>query len=1159
MPGARVPAAWSRAGGVPVQVAAVRRARAGGVARVGVTVVSHSASRAAGADGLVFTVARADHRAEPGRVRVKVSYAGFASAYGGGFGARLALFAMPACALTTPAVRACRAMSPVATVNDPASQSLTATVTTGPAGAAPLVLAASSTTSGGTGDFKATSLSPSSAWQVGLQAGDFTYTYPLRVPPPIAGAAPSLALSYDSGSTDGQTAQGNSQPGQLGQGFSLAGGGFIERMYASCADHVGDSTNNTGQAAKTGDMCWDGDNAVLSLGGHSGPIVKDSSSGTWRLASDDGSTVKLITGGTSNGGYNNSHWEMITPDGTQFWFGLNELPGWQAGDQVTNSAWTMPVVGLKAGDPCNTPGSYASSVCKNMVYRWNLDLVVDPNGNATSYYYSPRTNYYAFDSTSSGPGSTWLPYTSGGTLTEIYYGSQDNAADSNNVYSHRPFHVVLGYSDRCTLTSQSTCDANHSSQQDWPDTPWDLYCGSSTGSGCSGSQHDAPAFFDTQMLTSVTTSVFEGSNPYQNADTWNLAYQWLPGDNGNSDLALYSITHAGDVGGTAALPQVTFKGWAALANKAYDDGYPQVVRNRLTEFVSETGARTDITYNPATCQSGSPPSDPSSNTLPCFPQKWTPGDLGGTPVTSWFYRYTVAQVTVTDATGGSPPLVTSYVYCDVTSPACTSNASGAGAAWHYDTSIDLVPAKDRSYADWRGYRYVHMITGAAGGTRSETDYTFLRGMDGDPVTASGGGFTYPSVTVTDSRRDTVTDANAVSGFQLEKITLNGPGGAQVADQVALPWTSAATATSASQPWGRPLTAVPARTAESDTYTPLSAHAGGGTRQIQVKNTFDNATGLPVTTSDNGDLSVPAQALCTTYSYPSPPSSAGLIDYPKEVKVTSGACGTSSPPLVSDTQNLYDNLPFGTAPAAGNVTTLQVWSSGDPGVTAHEVKVYRGAYDSYGRMTSSEDAAANTTTTAYTSSYGAGRPTTQIKVTSPLTATTTATTTTDLNPAWGNPNDTIDASGQRTDYVYDPLGRVTSLWLPGQTGATRSADGAASYTYAYSISATAAPAVTTQQLVSAPGHAYTTSVQLYDSLLRPRQTQADSELGTGTMAVTDTLYDSRGNAAISNGPYSVTSAAPSAALWQTAETQIPDETATAARAGPPRLTSTPTAP
>jgi hypothetical protein len=188
---------------------------------------------------------------------VRVSYAGFASASGGDFGARLSLFALPACALTTPRARACQAMTPVRTVNRGKARTLTATVPVPPASSAPLVLAASSTTSGGTGDFKATSLTPSSQWQVGLQAGDFTYSYPLRVPPPIAGTAPSLALSYDSGSTDGQTAQANSQAGRLGEGFTLTGAGYIERKYAACADHVDDTSNNTNQSAKTGDLCYE--------------------------------------------------------------------------------------------------------------------------------------------------------------------------------------------------------------------------------------------------------------------------------------------------------------------------------------------------------------------------------------------------------------------------------------------------------------------------------------------------------------------------------------------------------------------------------------------------------------------------------------------------------------------------------------------------------------------------------------------------------------------------------------------------------------------------------------------------------------------------------------------------------------------------------------
>ncbi len=1144
--------AWARAGSLPVQVAAASPAAgsapAGSMSRVNVTVASHAAARAAGADGVLFTLQRADAATRPARVRVRVSYARFASAYGGGLGPRLALFAVPTCSLTTPKARACQTETPVAAVNDWKARTLSATVTVASAGTAPLVLAAASTTSGGSGDFKATSLAPSSQWQVGLQSGDFTWSYPLRMPPPIAGAAPSLSLSYDSQASDGETAQANTQPGQLGEGFSLAGGGFIERKYASCADHVGDSSNNTGESNKTGDLCWDGNNAVLSMAGHSGQIVLDTG-GTWHLGSDDGSTVKLLSGGTSNGAYNNSHWEIITPDGTQYWFGLNELPGWTSGDQVTNSVWTVPVVGLRSVDPGNTPGSYANSVVKNMAWRWNLDLVVDPNGNATSYYYTPQTNYYASDSTSSGLGSTWLQYDSGGRLSEIYYGSQDNTANGNNVYAHRPFHVTFGYSDRCTVldssgnVDNSTCDANHSSQTDWPDTPWDLFCGSS--SGCTGWQHDAPTFFDTQMLTSVTTSLYEGSNPYQNVDTWTLRYDWLAADV-NSDLALASITHSGVVGGTVKLPDVAF-GWTSMDNRVpYDTAtYPAMGRYRMTSVISETGAQTSITYHPASCASSAP--DPTTNTLPCFQQEWAPGDLGGTPTTtSWFYKYTVSQVKVDDATGGQPPLVTSYTYCDTSSPQCASNPTGSGGAWHYDTDIDLVPAKDKSYGQWRGYRYVHVITGDSSGTQSETDYTFLRGMDGNPVN-SNGSWTYSPVTFRDSQNDQVTDSNQWNGFQLEKITYNGPGGARVSDQVGLPWASLnPTATSANQPWGKPLTAWLTGTAETDTYTPLSAHAGGGSRHTQVKNTFDNTTGLLTKVTDNGDLAVPTQALCTTYTYPSPASTAGLIDYPDEIKTI--ACGTSSTPTVSDTKNSYDGQAFGAAPTAGNVTETDVYSSGDPGVTAHWVKQYRGSYDSYGRMLTSEDADGACTSTSYTSAYGAGHATTSVTVASPLTgigcgssSATYATTTTNLNPAWGSPTTTVDANIETTTYCNDPLGRVTAVWLSAQASPSCAAANiaGAEYTFAYSVTATMPPYVATTKLVL--GSIPITSYQIYDSLLRPRQTQAPAEGPNGGTEVTDTLYDSRGNAVTQNGPYNANTTA-SGSLWHTTEPQVPNETA-----------------
>lgn len=106
-----------------------------------------------------------------------------------------------------------------------------------------------------------------------------------------------------------------------------------------------------------------------------------------------------------------------------------------------------------------------------------------------------------------------------------------------------------------------------------------------------------------------------------------------------------------------------------------------------------------------------------------------------------------------------------------------------------------------------------------------------------------------------------------------------------------------------------------RTAETDTYTPLSPRGNGGTagtRQTQTASTFDPATGLVTQVSDLGDRSQQSQALCTTYVYPSPVSAAGLLDYPAEIQKVNHACpGTpalvadTSPLLVSDTKYLYD--------------------------------------------------------------------------------------------------------------------------------------------------------------------------------------------------------------------------------------------------------------
>ena len=101
---------WVAVAGLPVQVASVSGSP---VRSVRVGVASHGQTVAAGSDGMLLELTRADGAVLAGKVKVRVNYARIAGEFGAGYGARLALFEMPACALTTPGRAACRGMAPV--------------------------------------------------------------------------------------------------------------------------------------------------------------------------------------------------------------------------------------------------------------------------------------------------------------------------------------------------------------------------------------------------------------------------------------------------------------------------------------------------------------------------------------------------------------------------------------------------------------------------------------------------------------------------------------------------------------------------------------------------------------------------------------------------------------------------------------------------------------------------------------------------------------------------------------------------------------------------------------------------------------------------------------------------------------------------------------
>jgi hypothetical protein len=341
--------------------------------RATVTVFDHSAAVSAGVNGILFDIGRADSGTTATTVNVAVDYSGFAGAFGGDWASRLRLVELPRCALSTPNRPECRVATPLGSINQVAAQAVSGQI---PVSATqPALLAATAGAAGDNGDYTATSLSSAGTWKVSAQTGDFSWSDTLRTPPALGGPGPTLSLSYSSGSVDGRTGTSNNQGGWVGDGWD-SWPGFIERHYASCADD-----NPTHQ---TGDQCWFSDNATLSLNGHAGELIQNGN--VWHLKNDDGTrVVRLTDSGRGNGDNDNEYWQVTTTDGTQYFFGYHKLPGWVAGNQVTDSTWTVPVYGNNPGEPCHNT-TFATSWCQQ-AWRWNLDYVVDPHQNTMAYFY----------------------------------------------------------------------------------------------------------------------------------------------------------------------------------------------------------------------------------------------------------------------------------------------------------------------------------------------------------------------------------------------------------------------------------------------------------------------------------------------------------------------------------------------------------------------------------------------------------------------------------------------------------------------------------------------------------------------------------------------------------------------------------------------------
>ncbi|WBB78833.1 transcriptional regulator [Micromonospora sp. WMMD882] len=1054
--------------GVPSAPAAAADRVATAPGRVRVTSFSREATSAAGVDGVLLRVSRADGQVAGADADVTVDYSGFRWAYGGDWAGRLRLRELPECALVTPDAPGCAARE-VPSRNDLRAGTVSATVgLTGwtprtergrlagdgsglVAGAGTLVALTAGAESPA-GDFKATSLAPAATWTAGGNSGDFSWTYPLRTPPGLGGPTPNIDLAYSSSGVDGRMVAANNQPSWIGEGFDWSPG-YVERRYTTCSEDMGPGANNT---KKTGDQCWDTDNATLVLGSRAGELIRHSpTSARWHLRNDDGTYVERRTGG-GNGDDDGEWWVVTTPDGVQYWFG---------GRAGSKSTLTVPVYGNHDDEPCHA-SSFASSRC-DQAWRWQLDHVVDRHGNTMDLFYAKETNKYGRNGSTSDPTG----YDRSGHLTKIEYGTRTGGAGS------APMQVLFEVGDRC-LSGCATRDATH-----WPDVPWDQDC---TGDTCDST---APTFWSTKRLASVTTRVWDATTVrYRDVERWTFTHSFPdPVDSQPGGLWLEKISHQGLVGATTDLPDITFVG-VALANRVdtLNDQYPAMKRFRIKTVNTETGGKLDVTYSDPQCVKGTRVPDRDNlhaNTLRCYPVKWTPGGHDD-PIHDYFHKYLVTDVVEADLAGSSTRVRTHYDYL-------------GDPAWHYTDDDGLIDKKYKTWSVWRGYGQVDVVKGDPG-EQTLTSTRYFRGMHGDKTPSGTRSVSLPAIGV--GNVPAAPDEDAYSGMVRETITHDGPDGAEVQATVNEPWQSAPTASRTVN--GFTVHARHTGTAAEHTRTALD---GGRAPRTTTKRTTFDGYGMPSRIENRGDNAVPDDQRCELVDYARNTSPGGwMLDRVSRTRefavdcarVTAG--GLTDDDVIEDEKTSYDQLAWNAAPTRGlvsRVETIDAWNGGNPTYRAAR----RATYDAYGRVGESWDLRGNRTRTSYTPASGG--PVTAVTETNQLDWVNHRT----MEPAWQLPLTTTDANGRQVGYAYDGLGRLTSVWFPGRDRAAQTAN----LVFDYLVRADGPLVVTTKRLT--PAGSYHVSHQFYDNLVRLLQTQEPDGAGGAGAVVSSTFYDSAGRA------------------------------------------------
>lgn len=935
----------------------------------------------------------------------------------------------------------------------------------------------------GSGDFTALPGTSSGTWGVAGQTGSFTWSYPFSLREAPAGATPALGISYDSSRVDGLTSSTNNQASPVGDGWALTGGGQIQQKFVSCMDQG---------VANSYDLCGNpgGQQFTISFGGRSGLVIRDAATGVYKLQNDDNTKLEYLTG-AANGTFDGGYWRLTDTSGTQYWFGVNRIPGWSPGKE-NNSADIVPVYGLP-GQPCYNSAGFGSSSCMQ-AYAWNLDYVVDLNGNSQGFFYAQDTNFYK---SQAGTGPL-RAYHRASRLARVDYGMRAGTELSTEA----PIHVNFNYTGRCEgVTGCPTPNG---------DVPAEFVC-ASTGTCTTYS----PTFFTFYRLqTVISQSLSVNPAGYGNTDFWTFFHAMPdPGDGTKPALWLGSLIHQGSnqtsgYGNWVTDPAVVFSG-QTLHNRVWaTDGLAPFDRYRLSTIKTATGASIQVTYKAAECSQTNLPASPETNTKRCYPQRWTPTTPIPQPArTDYFNIYPVETVVSKAGPGsaGTVDMVTSYGY--VGTP-----------AWKYAAPkyVSGTAGQNITWSSLAGWSQVKTKVGTAA-SNPTTVTTYLRGLNGTPSNTTGG---LRTDTVTLSDNTVITDSVWFAGQEAEKQSYAGDGGTLMGTTITVPWASASTATSTVA-----LGSAQARHLGTDSVTKKTTTSKSASMRVTQTSTDYDAYGRAIRTSSTGEIGVTGDESCVVTAY-ADNTSANILSLPATADTYAGECTGTGPNgnLLKADRALYDASTSAvpgsagyTAPTKGNPkrsdkatavsgTAVTTWAQG-PTAT----------FDALGRVTKSSDTSTGTardTTTSY--APATGLPTT-ITQTNPMGWVSTVT----LDSMRGKPVTKTDPNGKVTSYRYDNSGRVIGEWDPMRPAATNATP---TVETSYSLSQTDPSWVKTVTIAGngVPVPSYT----IYDGLGRVRQTQNLSP--GGGKILTDTWYDSRGAKSTVNNNY-FTSGAPDGVL------------------------------